>query len=105
MERPASTDNTINTVTSQPPSDLQPHLQPTGYPESQDELIQLLNRHRDTIALPNEPLGKTNVVQHRIQLTDTSKPVYIPAYRLPYSKRALVERTVSDMLKEGIIEH
>ncbi len=104
MDRPASTLNTINSVTFQS-SDLQPHLQPTDYQESQDELIQLFNSHRDTIALPNEPLGRTDVVQNKIQLIDTSKPVYIPAYRLPHSKRALVERTVSDMLKEGIIEH
>ena len=105
MEDPATTVNTVTSHSLSTQSDIQTHLQPTDYPEAHDALMDVLTRYRDVIALPGEPLGKTNVVQHKIHLIDNAKPVYIPAYRLPHSKRALVESTVSSMLQDGIIEH
>ncbi len=77
----------------------------TDYPEAQDAIMDVLTRHRDVLALPGELLGKTNIVQHKLHLVDNAKPVYIRAYRLPHSKRALAENIVSFMLQEGIIEH
>ena len=79
----------VNSISVQQPqshSDLLSHLQPTDYPDSQSELVQTLSDFRSVTALPGEPLGKTDVVQHHIQLVNGSQPVYIPAYRMPHSK-------------------
>lgn len=105
MDKPAATFGVVASQRPSTPTDLQPHLQSIDYPDSQDKLLQLLSRYRDVLALPGEPLGKTDVVQHKIQVIGDSKPVYVPAYRLPHTKRALVERTVSDMLNESIIKN
>ena len=49
-------------------------------------------------------MGKTDVVQHHIQLKEDTQPMYIPAYQMPYSRKAIVESIASDMLQQGVIE-
>ena len=49
-------------------------------------------------------MGKTDIVQHNIQLKENTQPVYIPAYRMPHSRKAIVESLVSHMLQQGVIE-
>lgn len=75
------------------------------YPEMKQSLLELLEQYRDVIALPGEPLGKTSKIKHQIVLKPGTSPIYIPAYRLPHSHKAMVETLVKDMLKEGVIQH
>ncbi|RUM27774.1 MAG: hypothetical protein DSY32_05100, partial [Aquifex sp.] len=75
------------------------------YPEMKHSLLELLGQYRDVIALPGEPLGVTDRMVHHIRLKPDTKPVYIPAYRLPHSQKAVVENMVKDMLDQGVIQH
>ncbi len=67
-------------------------------------LLQVLEMHREAIALPGEPLGVTRCAEHHIKLKQGSKAVYINAYKLPHSQRQLVEELIKDMLDQGVIQ-
>ena len=66
-------------------------------------LTNLLNRFRDTVALPGEPLGRTPLIQHSIRLKPDANPIYIPAYRLPHAQREHADKLVREMLEQGVI--
>ncbi len=70
--------------------------------ELKGPLLKLLHQYRDVIALPGESLGTT---EHKIRVKPDTKPVYIPAYRLPHSQRQVVDEQVRDMLDQGVIQH
>ncbi len=75
------------------------------YPELKGPLLKLLHQYRDVIALLGEPLGATGMTEHKIKVKPDTKPVYIPAYRLPHSQRQIVDEQVIDMLHQGVIQH
>ena len=64
----------------------------------------MLNKHRKAVALTGEKLGRTDVIEHRINLIDNSKPVFVPNFRLPVSRRNIVECLIKDMESQGIIK-
>ncbi len=84
---------------------LDPHVKVVDYPELKPFLLSLLNKYRDVITLPGEPLGATDKTEHHIKLKPNTLPVYIPDYRLPYSKRQIVDQQVKHMLARGVIQH
>ena len=55
--------------------------------------------------LPGEALGVTDFTEHHIKLKPETQPIYVPAYRLPHSKRAIVDNQSKDMLDQGVIQH
>ncbi len=67
-------------------------------------LLQVLEMHREAIALPGEPLGVTHCAEHHIKLKPGSNPVYINAYKLPHIQRQLVEELIKDLLDQGVIQ-
>ena len=69
------------------------------YSEQKHLLLDLLHEYRDAIALPGETLGSTDHTEHRIPLKPNTKPVYVPAYRLPHSQRAIVDENVKQLLQ------
>ena len=75
------------------------------YPELKHSLMELLGEYRNVIALPGEPLGATQCTEHHIRLKPETRPIYIPAYRLPHSQQEVVNQQVQDMLEQGIIEN
>ncbi len=81
------------------------HVKVMDYPELKASLLSLLNKYRDVIALPGEPLGATDKTKHHIKLKPNTHPVYIPAYRLPHSQRQIVDQQVKDMLSQRVIQH
>ena len=81
-----------------------PSLSSTDYPEFQERLLKLLFTHSSAVALPGDPLGCTHLVEHKIELLPDTRPVYIPAYRLPHSQREIANRKVQEMIDEGIVE-
>ena len=83
---------------------LAPHLGEIDFPESEMALLSLLNASRSCVSLPGEPLGKTDAVRHAIHLTPGSTPTYVPAYRIPHSRRTKVDDAVRTMLDQDIIE-
>ncbi len=68
-------------------------------------LIDLLGRYRDAIALHGESLGLTDRTAHHIRLKPCTHPVYVAAYRLPHSQKAIVDNMVQDMLDQGVIQN
>ncbi len=75
------------------------------FPELRLSLLKLLCQYRDMIALPGESLGSTDKTEHLIRLKPGTKPVYVPAYRLPHSRGQIVDKPVSEMLEQGVIQH
>ncbi len=74
------------------------------YLEATTDLINLLIKFHDVIALSGDPLGVTSVLEHHIPLLPDASPVYMPSYQHPKSHRAIIENLVQDMLSNDIIE-
>ena len=75
----------------------------TDFPNHLSSLIDVLSKHRKAVALKGESLGQTDLITHSIDLQPNMKPRYIPAYRLPHSRREIVDEIVEGMKKEGVI--
>ena len=84
--------------------DLRSELNTGDYPEVTDDLIKLLLKFRDTIALSGDTLGRTNLIEHNIVLEKGATPFFVPNYRLPIGRRQVVEELVSDMKKQGVVK-
>ena len=83
---------------------LEDELSSLDFPENKTDLIRILNKYRNTVALTGESLGRTNVIEHRINLVDNSKPTFVPNFRLPISRRNIVEILIEDMKNQGVIK-
>jgi len=72
-----------------------------------DEGYEILSRpfREYPSLLPSEsrPLGKTDLLQHKINLVPNAQPVYIPSYRIPHSRRSALDKATADLLDQGII--
>ena len=73
------------------------------FPEAKEKIMRLLTKYRSVIALEGDNLGCTQVITHRINVPGDQPPLYIPAYRIPHSRRTAVNECVQNMLDEGII--
>ena len=58
---------------------MEAHTKVIDYPEVRARLNNLLVTHRQAIALPGEPLGVTDRVQHHIDLKPGTRPIYVPS--------------------------
>ncbi len=83
---------------------MRPHVNVLDYPEAKPTLLNLLAQYRQTIALPDEPLGVTNKVTHHNALQPGTQTSYVPSYRLPQSQRQVVQQKVDELLQEGVIQ-
>ncbi|KAJ3645617.1 hypothetical protein Zmor_023259 [Zophobas morio] len=63
----------------------------------------LIRRHRNVFASEEEPFGKTNIVEHRINTGDT-QPIRQAPRRLPLAKQEEATKLVDNMLRDGVIE-
>ncbi len=66
-------------------------------------LLQVLEMHKEAIALPGESSGVSYCAEHHVEMKPSSNPVYIIAYKLPHSQRQLLEELIKDMLDQGVI--
>lgn len=82
---------------------LSPLTQPVAFPEAEKDLTALLTEFRNVLALPGEPLGITDIVEHSTQLMAGGRLCYMPTYKMPHSKCELVNRLIVDMLEQDII--
>lgn len=67
------------------------------------KLLNLLNEFRDCFAQDTSELGKTNITEMGIDLSD-DKPVTYRPYRLSYAEREQVRNMIQDLLDNGIIQ-
>jgi len=70
-------------------------------PENQPKLKKLLHKYRDTFSdIP----GKTNLLEHHIQLQPNIRPIKQQPYRANPIKAEKIVAEIDEMLKMGIIE-
>ncbi|XP_043496494.1 uncharacterized protein LOC122520502 [Polistes fuscatus] len=70
--------------------------------EEAESVSKLLDKNADIFHLPGEPLGCTNLLQHRIITTDDI-PVHTRQYRFPPIHKEEVKKQTSELLNDGII--
>ena len=84
---------------------IEPHVKVVDYPQQRTQLLRLLNDFEDVTALLGEPLFKTDLAQHYINLQPNTIPVFILAYHLPHSQREIVDNMVDDMLQKEVVKN
>lgn len=78
--------------------------QVVDYPELKGLPLNLLHQYRVIIAMSGEPLGVAATTQHKIKVKSNTKPVYIPATRIPHSQGQIVDEQFKDKLYQGVIQ-
>ena len=71
--------------------------------QQQAQLKSLVSEYRDILALKPEELGRTSLVQHRVDTGDHA-PIRQRPYRVSETQRGIIEEHVTDMLNRGIIQ-
>ena len=66
------------------------------------KLLSLLNKYRGCFALNMSEVGKTDITEVTLTLSD-DKPVTYRPYRMPYSEREKVNNIVKDLINNEII--
>ena len=69
----------------------------------QTQVCNLLSEFPDVFSQGPQDLGRTDLVQHRIDTRDAS-PIRQPPRRLPLAKQQDASKAVEDMEKDGVIE-
>ena len=67
-------------------------------------LRDLFCKHPSILPSKSRPLGRTSLLSHSITLVDGAKPAKIPAFRIPHSRREILEKEIQGMLRADIIE-
>ena len=87
-----------------PPPITQYMIRSVDYTKQIPELLKLLNKYRSVIALQDEPLGRTNISSHHINLKPDTTPIYVPAYKLPHAQREAMDKCIDEMFSRGVIK-
>jgi hypothetical protein len=67
------------------------------------DYLQLFLKYHQVFSLSKNDLGRSNLIQHDIQLK-TSEPIYVKHFKLPEAHREAVETQVLEWLKLGVIQ-
>ena len=68
--------------------------------KEQNDLNDSLEEFEDVLSI--KP-GKTDLIEHHI-VTNTTKPIKLPPYRVPQAYQEMVRQEIKEMLNQGIIE-
>ena len=79
-------------------------LPPMDHKEGEKILIDLFKDFPEILPSAERPLGTTGILKHRINLKEGAKPVYIPSYKIPHSRREQLKKATTELLEQGIIE-
>lgn len=100
----------VRSVHDLDPKDLPEHLHlvwEANYSDLSDQqrqsFLALLLKHQNVFAKSKFDLGRTDLVQHKIDTGD-HKPIKQAPRRLPLNKREIAEKEVQSMLENNIIE-
>ena len=64
--------------------------------------LELFEEYTDVFALKSSELGRTNLVEHEIDVGD-SRPIRLPPRRVPLHKLEVVESALQEMEEKGVI--
>lgn len=67
-------------------------------------ILDTLLEFSNAIYVKGDKLGSTNTVKHHIEVEEGTGPIFIRQYKLPEAHREEINRQVSDMLKQGLVE-
>jgi hypothetical protein len=73
-------------------------------PEEKASLQKICSDYHDVFYLPGDKLSCTDAVKHSINLVPGTAPINTRPYRLPEAQKQEVDRQVTKLLREGIIE-
>ena len=76
---------------------------PVHFHEGKLALKKLFTAFPGILPSKSRPIGETAVLQHEIKLTPGARPIRLPAYRIPHSRRKVLEAEITGMLDSGII--
>ena len=68
-----------------------------------EELRKMVEHHREVFALKASELGRTHVMEHKIDTGD-SRPIFQYPRRLPWTSRETARELVDEMLEKGVVE-
>ena len=71
--------------------------------KERDAAVALLSEFKDVIALGDDDLGRTGIIQHSIE-TGSSQPVRQQSRKLPFHQKPVVCKLLDSMLSRDIIE-
>ena len=75
-----------------------------GIEGTEEPLLQLLIKHRKAIFLEGDELGKTNLLEFKIDLIPGAKPAFRHPYKVAHSLKPVLEAEMQNMIKHKIIE-
>ena len=94
----------INTIHSSNTKDIRQSIEKElgvlDYPEHRERLIQLLVKYRKAISLKGDPPGRTDLVEHSIEVREGSKPPSSSAYRIPHSLKQPVMDEINKLIAD-----
>lgn len=70
---------------------------------ARDDLLNLCNSFSDIFALPNDPLTVNNFYQQKLRMK-SDNPVYLKNYRLPKTQKDEINKQVTKLLENDLIE-
>ena len=82
---------------------IEQQLNEVDFPDSKQDLLNLLGKYEKIVALRGDKLGSTDKIKHHIAIPPNTPPIYIPAYRVPYSQKEKIDDEVGKLLDQGII--
>ena len=75
------------------------HLTPT----ENNRLNLLLGQYSDVFAASSFDLGRTSIIQHKID-TGAARPIKQPPYRVSQTQKAEIEKQIETMLSQDVIK-
>ena len=72
--------------------------------EERQKLIDLIRKYEEIFHLEEQKLTFTNAIKHKITTKDDI-PVHSKSYRYPFCHKEEVQKQISKMLEQGIIQH
>lgn len=73
-------------------------------PEERKSLSKICSDYPDVFYLPGDQLSSTNAIKHTIRLVPGTSAINTRPYRLPESQKEEIDKQVTKLLKEGVIE-
>lgn len=73
--------------------------------EEQNSIGSICAKFADIFHMPNDKLSVTNLYKESILLKENTLPTYVKPYRIPHSQKDEINRQISKMYEDGIIEH
>lgn len=79
----------------------------TNHPNSveKESLIELISDYSDLFHIEGDYLTSTNIVTYNINTLRLTKPIYIRPYRLPWTYLEEIEKQISEMKRNDIIQN